>query len=228
MRHARFAVSFAAAALAAVAAAQQPSPAPKEEHVRGVVASASGDTVAVRSPDGRSQTTLKLGDKTFVAYATRADLNAIRENAYVGVAAVDAGGGKLRALEVHVFPESARGTGEGSRPWDLKPGSSMTNGMVSAVQPAPGKTGSSGSSMTNATVSGTERTAGGKTLELTFKGEKKTVLVSPKTPVVALEPADRSAIRAGEHVFVVGTHEPDGSVAAGRVYVGKGGVVPPM
>ncbi|HEX9052424.1 MAG TPA: hypothetical protein VF841_17995 [Anaeromyxobacter sp.] len=223
MDRARIAVSLAVAALAATAGAQQP-----EQHVRGVVASVSGDTVVVTSPDGRSKTTLKLADKTFVAYAAKADLNAIKENAFIGTAAVPGPGGALKALEVHVFPESARGTGEGSKPWDLKPGSSMTNAMVSGVQQESGKGGSAGSSMTNATVSGEESAAGGKKLELTYKGEKKTVLVSPRTPVVALEPADRSAIRAGEHVFAVGPRQADGTVAAGRVYVGKSGVVPPM
>jgi hypothetical protein len=222
MRHARIAVSFAVAALAAAAGAQQP-----EQHVRGIVASVSGDRVVVKSPDGRAQTTLQLADKTFVAFAAKTDLNAIRKDAFIGTAAVPGPDGTLRALEVHVFPESARGTGEGSRPWDLKPGSSMTNAMVSGVQSDAGK-GSAGSSMTNATVSGAESAAGGKKLELTFKGEKKTVVVSPRTPVVALEPADRSAIQAGAHVFAVGPRQPDGSVAAGRVYVGKNGVVPPM
>ncbi len=222
MRHARIAVSFAVAALAAAAGAQQP-----EQRVRGVVGSVSGDGVVVRSPDGRSQTTLKLTDETFVAHAAKSDLNAIRKNAFIGTAAVERPDGSLEALEVHVFPESARGTGEGSRPWDLKPGSSMTNAQVSSVESA-GKGGSSGSSMTNATVSGAESAEGGKKLELTYKGEKKTLVVTPRTPVVALEPADRSAIKAGEHVFAVGPLQPDGSVAAGRVYVGKNGFVPPM
>jgi hypothetical protein len=225
MRHARIAVSLAAAALAAAAAAHSPD---EEEHVRGVVSSVSGDDVVVKSPDGRSRTTLKLGEKTRVSRASKANLDAIRQNAYVGVTAVDAGGGKLRALEVHVFPESARGSGEGHRPWDLKPGSSMTNAMVSSVEASKGKGGSSGSSMTNATVSGVSGAEGGRTLELTYKDSKKTVVVPPRTPVVTLEPADRSAIQAGDRVFAAGARQGDGSVAVDRMVVGKDGVVPPM
>ncbi len=224
MRHlTNWILSLALVAPGATALAQQ-----AEQHVRGVVASASGDAVVVRSPDGRSQTTLKLADKTRVSLATRSDLNAIQQNSYVGVTAVPASGGKLRALEVHVFPESARGAGEGHRPWDLKPGSSMTNAMVSGVESAGGKGGSAGSSMTNATVSGVQGAGGAKTLELTYKDGKKTVIVPAGTPVVALEPSDRSAIEPGEHVFAAGAKQPDGSVAVDRMVVGKGGVVPPM
>ncbi len=223
MRHARIAVSLAVAALAAAAGAQQP-----EQHVRGVVASASGDAVVVKSPDGRSQTKLELTDKTRVSQAKKADLNAVQPNSYVGVTAVDAGGGKLRALEVHVFPESARGAGEGHRPWDLKPGSSMTNAMVSGVESKAAGGSSSGSSMTNATVSGASSAGGGKTLELTYKGGKKTVLVPPRTPVVALEPSDRSAIQPGDRVFAAGPRQGDGSVQVDRMVIGKAGVVPPM
>ncbi len=222
MHHARIAVSFALAALAVTAGAQQP-----EQHVRGAVASVSGDTVVVWSPDGRAQTTLKLAGDTRVNLATRSDLNAIKDGAYVGVAAVPAPGGKLRALEVHVFPEAARGTGEGHRPWDLQPGSSMTNGSVAGVEASKGD-GSSGSSMTNATVSGVSGAGVGKEIELTYKGGKQTVIVSPKTPIVALEPSERSAIRVGEHVFAAGARQADGSVLLNRIFVGKSGVVPHM
>ena len=226
MRQLRSVVSFAFAALAAAAAAQQPaSPGAQEDHVRGVVASVAGDTVTVRTADGRSQT-LKLADKTRVSLASKADLNAIQKNAYVGVTAVEERGGTLRALEVHVFPETARGAGEGHRPWDLRPGSSMTNARVSGVEPANG--GSAGSSMTNATVSDVAGAAGGKKLELIYKDGKQTVIVPPQAPVVALEAADRSAIRAGEHVFAAGARQGDGSVAVDRMVVGKGAVVPPM
>ncbi len=224
MRHARLVVSFAIAALGGAALAQQP-----EQHVRGVVASVSGDAVVVKSPDGRSKTTLRLADKTRISLATKSDPNAIQQGSWVGVAAVPAPGGKLRALEVHVFPESARGAGEGHRPWDLKPGSSMTNATVSGVEASKEKGGgSAGSSMTNATVSGVSGAAGEKTLELTYKDGKQTVIVPAKTPVVALQPSDRSAIQAGDRVFAAGARQPDGSVAVDRMMVGKGGVVPPM
>lgn len=227
----RLAASLSLAALASAASAQQPpasgapaAPASKEEHVRGTIQSASGDAVTVRTADGRAEK-LQLAQKTRVSVASKADLEAIKKDAYVGTTAVEEPGGTLRALEVHVFPESARGAGEGHRPWDLKPGSSMTNAMVSGVESANPK---GGSSMTNATVSGLEGAAGGKKLELTYKDGKKTVIVPPHTPVVALEPADRTAIEPGQQLFAAGARQPDGSVAVDRMVVGKGGVIPPM
>jgi hypothetical protein len=229
MRHARSATSLALAALAAAATAKQPAAptAPqKEDHVRGIVGSVFGDTVTVRSADGRSQTKLELAGGTRVSLASKGDLNAIRKDAYVGVTAVEGQGGTLRALEVHVFPESARGAGEGHRPWDLKPGSSMTNATVSGVGAAEG--GGSGSSMTNATVSGVSGAAGGRELELTYKYGKKTVFVPPGTPVVTLERADRSAIKPGKHVFAAGPRRADGAVTVDRMVVGRDGVRPPM
>ncbi len=227
MRPVRSAVVLAVAALAAAASAQQPAPTAKEEHVRGTLASVSGDTLTVTGADGRAQT-LKLQDKSKVSLASKASLDAIQQGGYVGVTAVEQPGGTLRALEVHVFPESARGAGEGHRPWDLKPGSSMTNAMVSGVQASKAK-GSSGSSMTNATVSGEQGAAGGaKQLELTYKDGKKTVVVPPNVPVVRLEPADRAALHPGAHVFAAGARQPDGSLLVDRMVAGKDGTVPPM
>ncbi len=231
MHRVRMASSLAVAVLAAAAAAQQPpaqgAPA-KEEHVRGTIAAVQGDTVTVASPDGRTRTTLRLAERTRVSRATKADLNAIKKDGYVGVTAVEAPGGTLRALEVHVFPESARGTGEGHRPWDLKPGTTMTNATVSTLEGSAAKGASAGSSMTNATVSDVAGAAGGKKLELTYQGGKQTVIVPPGVPVVRLEPADRAAIRQGERVFAAGARQPDGSVAVDRMVVGQNGAAPPM
>ncbi len=222
MRLVRSAVVLSVAALAAAASAQTP-----ETHVRGVLSSISGDTLTVKGPDGRPQK-LKLQEKTRVSLAEKASLEAIQQGGYVGVTAVEQPGGTLRALEVHVFPESARGAGEGHRPWDLKPGTTMTNAQVSSVQ-ASSEKGSAGSSMTNATVSGEKGAAGGaKQLELTYKDGKKTVIVPPHVPVVRLEPADRSALRPGEHVFAAGAKQPDGSILVDRMVAGKNGVRPPM
>ncbi|HET9595551.1 MAG TPA: hypothetical protein VFP65_08215 [Anaeromyxobacteraceae bacterium] len=195
-----------------------------EEHVRGVVRSVAGDEVSVSGAGGKPQK-LKLQDKTRVSTAARADLKAISKDAFVGTTAVEAKDGTLRAVEVHVFPEAMRGAGEGHRPWDLKPGSTMTNATVSGVG---GAASGTGSSMTNATVSGVSHAASGETLTLKYPGGEKTVVVPPGTPVVRLEPADRGALAVGSHVFAAGAKQPDGSVLVDRMVVGKDGVVPPM
>ncbi len=214
----------ALAVLLAAATAVAEKTASPEEHVRGTVSSVSGDTVTVKAADGRSQK-LQLAEATKVSTASRADLGAIAQGGFVGTTAVQAKDGTLRAVEVHVFPEAMRGAGEGHRPWDLKPGSSMTNATVSGMNAAGG---GSASTMTNANVSGVSGAGGGKKLVLTYPGGEKTVLVPPGTPVVKLEPADRSAIAPGVHVFAAGPRQADGSVAVGRMVVGKDGVVPPM
>lgn len=206
------------AAITASAASEQ------EAHVRGVLGAVADDTLTVKAADGRPQQ-LKLGDKARVSVATKADLGAIAKGAYVGTTAFEARDGSLRAFEVHVFPEAMRGAGEGHRPWDLKPGSTMTNAIVAgaeAMKP------SAPSTMTNAKVSDVSGTPGGKKLTLSYAGGEKTVLVPPGTPVVRLEPADRAALVVGRHVFAAGARQPDGTVLVERMVVGKDGVVPPM
>jgi hypothetical protein len=217
-------IAITAAAVWLTAGAASAAPASQEEHVRGVVAAVSNDGLTVKSGDGRMQT-LKLGEKLRVSFATKADLGAIAKDAYVGTTAVEARDGSLRAVEVHVFPPSMRGAGEGHRPWDLKPGSTMTNATVAGMDAA---TSGPPSTMTNAKVSDVSGAAGGKKLSLAYPGGEKTVLVPPGTPVVRLELADRSAIAAGQNVFAAGARQPDGSVLVERMVVGKDGVVPPM
>lgn len=215
------AAAAAAAALAAGPAAAAP---PAEEHVRGVVAAVSGDSVTVKTAEGRTAK-VALAPSTRIGTLTRASLDAIGKDAFVGVSAVRARDGTLRALEVHLFPPSMRGVGEGHHPWDLRPGSTMTNATVASE--AAGGTGS-GSTMTNANVSGVSGSAAGKTLTLTYAGGEQKVLVAPGTPVVKVEPAGRGVVAPGAHVFAAGPRDADGTVRAGRIFVGEGGVVPPM
>ncbi|BDG05136.1 hypothetical protein [Anaeromyxobacter oryzae] len=216
-------VAAAAIGLAALATSASAAGQP-EEHVRGVIGAVANDTVTVKGADGRAQK-LKLGDETRVSFATRADLGAIAKDEFVGTTAVEGSDGSLRAVEVHVFPQAMRGTGEGHRPWDLKPGSTMTNATVASVE---GSKTAPPSTMTNATVSDVAGAAGGKTLTLSYAGGEKKVLVPPGTPVVRIEPADRSALAPGQHVFAAGARQPDGTVLVNRIFVGKDGVVPPM
>jgi hypothetical protein len=114
-------------------------------------------------------------------------------------------GGTLRALEVHVMPESMRGVGEGHRPFDLQPQSTMTNGTVGTV------TGNSD-----------------RTLTISYAGGEKTVAVAANTPVVTYEPGSPALLVPGAHIILFGNQAPDGKVTATRISVGKDGLVPPM
>jgi len=205
--------------LAALAAAGSSS---AQEHVRGTVMSLEGDVLKVQIAAGKVQE-LRLAPDAGVALVDRADLGGIVPGSFIGTTAVPGPGGKLRAVEVHVFPESMRGVGEGHRPWDLKPGSSMTNATVAGVTGAKGP-----GSMTNATVAKVSGDGGARTLRLEYKGGEQTVDVPAGVPVVKLEPGDRSALLPGAHVFVIAARAADGTLTAQRLSVGRNGVVPPM
>jgi hypothetical protein len=202
------------AGLTVTALAQQPPP---PERIRGVVVAVKGDTLEVKTQAGQP-VAIQLPKDAKVALADKSDLSSITTGTFVGTAAVPQQDGSLRALEVHLFPESMRGTGEGHRPWDLQPGSSMTNGNVVQM-------GSPPSTMTNATVK--KAGANERKLLLGYKDGEKTVVVPEGTPIVKLEPADRSALRPGAHVFVI-ANKREGKLTAERLTVGKGDVVPPM
>src|SRR5205807_8710739 len=133
-----------AASVAGAAAAQLANKDPAPERVRGDVVSIADNTITVRSRGGETLT-LKLADDARVSLAEKADLSDVRDGSFIGTTAVPQPDGTLRAIEVHVFPDSMRGTGEGHRPWDLQPGSTMTNATVSSAKGS--------STMTNATVS---------------------------------------------------------------------------
>jgi hypothetical protein len=115
-------------------------------------------------------------------------------------------GGKLKAMEVHIFPEAMRGTGEGYRPFDLAPKSSMTNGNISARVDA----------------------ATGPKLTVTYKGGEQTILIDPKTPIVALAPGAKTELKPGANIIARGPKQADGSIDAVFVLIGKDGLVPPM
>jgi hypothetical protein len=115
--------------------------------------------------------------------------------------------GSLVSLEVLVFPESMRGSGEGHYPWDLQPGSMMTNATVAEV-------GSAG--------------AKGRRVTLRYKDGEKSIVVPEDVPIVTFEPGERSMLVPGAHVLLTATRQPDGTLTAARVAVGKDGLVPPM
>ena len=207
------------------AAATQPDP-PRPDaglaHVRGVVTSLQGDVLEVETGPGRT-TKVRLAPDAKVATSEPAGPDALAKGAFVGTAAVAQPDGTLRALEVHVFPEAMRGTGEGHRPWDRGPESGMTNGTVAGAKAG----GGGNSSMTNATVSGMGGAGGARTLTLSYPGGKETVVVPPGVPIVKLAPGDRSLLSPGAHVFAIATAQSGGLVAQ-RLTVGKDGSVPPM
>ena len=187
--------------LASAALAQTPA---KPARIRGDIISLSGDTLTVHR---RSGDTVKIAVKpdTPVTALKNIKLQDIKPGSFVGTAAMTGVDGKLTATEVLVFPESARGMGEGHYAWDLGPSSTMTNANVDQV------------------VEGTS----GRDLKLSYKGGSNAVTVPQNVPVVTFAPATHDDLKPGKQVFVIAG--PAGSdYIAQRIVVEKDGVKPPM
>jgi hypothetical protein len=177
---------------------------PQAVRLRATIEAADATSVSLTTRTGE-KVTVALAPDTVVTALVPIKLEDIKPGSFIGSAAMPQPDGTQRALEVHVFPEAMRGTGEGHRPFDLQPQSTMTNGTVGAV------TGSVG-----------------RTLTVSYKGGEKTIVVPPDTPVVTYEPGSPALLTAGAHVIVFGTQAADGKVTANRIAVGKNGLVPPM
>jgi len=175
------------------------------QRIRGTITAVHGNMLMVDSRDGQ-KLEITLNDPLTVATVKKVDLASVGQGAFIGTATRPAAGGKLVAIEVLVFPEAMRGTGEGHYAWDLEPGSMMTNATVSGV------------------VSGND----GHELSLTFKGDSNKVIVPPNVPVVTFAPATKEDLKPGAKVFLGATRNADGKLTAGRVTVEKDGVAPPM
>ncbi len=181
-------------------------------------------TLQVRGKDG-TVVAVKVGDSTRFSGRSPASLDRIAQGSFIGTTATPLPDGTLTASEVHIFPESMRGTGEGHRPMDAATGSTMTNATVRSIGggPAPQM-----NTMTNATVAKVGAGDGVRKLSLTYAGGEKVVVVPAGTPIVMVEPADRSMLVPGAQVLVYATRQADGSLSADRVSIGKNGFVPPI
>ena len=190
------------AASSLYAIAQQP---PSPSRVRGTVESVDGDVLAVKSRGGEDVKLHMTGDLRVVGI-TRISLSDIKVGSFIGTTTVPGLDGSQSAVEVHVFPENMRGTGEGSRPYDLRPNSTMTNATVAE------------------SVVGND----GHTLLVKYKDGEKKVSVPAETPVVTYVSADKSDLKAGAKVIAFTKKLPDGSLETDRVSVGRDGLTPPM
>ena len=184
---------------AGAAAAQTPV------RVRGAVEALDGNTLKVKSRDGAA-VAIKLADNYAVAAVVKTELAAIKPGAFIGTASMKQADGSLVALEVLVFPEAMRGTGEGHYPWDLQPESMMTNATVATLADNPK----------------------GREMTLTYKGESNKVVVPAGVPIVTFEPGDKAMLKPGAKIFAVTQKQADGTLTAARVNVGKDGLTPPM
>jgi hypothetical protein len=200
MNKIRIALLFAALVLASAAVDAQTS-----GRVRGTITAIDGNMLSVKSREGQDLKIELAPDATF-AYMKALKLSDIAPGTPLGTSAVKGPDGKIVARELHVFPKDRPIPNEGHRPWDLEPGSTMTNAMVTSVVQA----------------------NNGHELTLKYKDGAQQVIVPADTPIVMAVNGDRSLLVAGQYAFIAVTAGADGKMTATRVQITKDGVKPPQ
>ena len=205
------------------------APSQAQQHIRGTVHGLDGQLLTVATEEGSVQ--VQLAPQTQVATVIQSDLGHVAAGSFLGITSVRQSDGSERAVEIHVFPEAMRGTGEGSYAWDL-PGaarsrSRMTNGTAAPSRMTNGTV--SRSTMTNGTVTSQEH-GSSLTLEYEDSGARRsqTITIPPDIRVVAIQPGQATDLAPGVHVFVVAHRSANGMLTADRALAGRDGIVPPM
>jgi hypothetical protein len=201
----RAALSLALVALLVVPALAQAPPGATPTRVRGTVEKLDGQTLTVKTREG-PVVTIALAPNFAVNGVVKKSLADIKSGDYVGVGSIRGMDGNMHALQVLIFPEAMRGTAEGHFPWDIQPGSMMTNAAVSGIATTPI----------------------GQTLTLKHKDGTTEIVVGEMAAIVTLQPADASLLKPDATVFLVAQKQPDGTLTAARVTAEMDGVKPPM
>jgi hypothetical protein len=174
--------------------------------VRGTIDRLEGPIYVVKARDG-TEMKVALAENGLVVALVKASLADIKQGSFVGATGMPQADGSQKAIEVHIFPEAMRGTGEGHYAWDLRADSTMTNANVEE------------------TVAGVD----GQTLTLKYKNGEKKVIVTPQTVIVTYNPSEKSELKPGAKIFIAAAKkQADGTLLAPRINHGKDGLAPPM
>jgi uncharacterized protein Veg len=193
---------LAGSLLISAASAQQPQPL----RIRGAIEAVDGAMLTIKTRDG-DERKVKMTDNVTVTGIARTTMAEVKPGSYIGVTGMPQADGSQKAIAIHIFPEAMRGTGEGSRPWDLRPNSSMTN----------------------ATVDQKVQASDGQTVTVKYKDGEKKVTVTPDTPIVTFVPGNKDELKPGAKIIIMGaTKKDDGTFETARVNVGLDGLTPPM
>jgi hypothetical protein len=188
--------------IGSVAWAQQPPPV----RIRGTIEAVDGPMLSIKSREGTDMK-VRMTNNVAVFGVAKTELSEIKQGSYIGVTAMPEPDGTQKAVAVHIFPENQRGAAEGFRPWDQRPGSTMTNATVAE------------------TVKGTD----GQNILVKYKDGEKKVVVPPGTPIVTFVAGDKSEVKPGAKIIIFGAiKKDDGTLEANRVNVGLDGITPPM
>jgi hypothetical protein len=198
-RYTAFAAALALVFVATGVSAQQP----QAQRVRGTLEKIEGDKLLVKQRDGTVATVSLANDVQVVgvAKATAAD---IKEGSYIGSGAVPQADGTQKAVEVHIFADVQRGSGDGHRPWNGAPDGTMTNGEVGSA------------------VSGVD----GPMITVKYKGGEKKIVVGPTTPIVKYIISDKGELKQGASINITrAVKKTDSTYEAARIQVGRDGLV---
>jgi hypothetical protein len=173
--------------------------------IRGTIERIDGSNYVIKTRDG-TEVIAKLAENALVLAVVRASYSDIKQGSFIGVTGMPQADGSQRCLEIHIFPEAMRGTGEGHRPWDLRPQSTMTNATVDQMVTA----------------------VGDYTLTLKYKDGEKQIVVPPDCPIVTYASSDKGELKPGAKIFInAATKQPDGTLVVPRINVGRD-IAPPM
>jgi hypothetical protein len=192
-------------AFLAVPASAQTPPATTPMRVAGTVDKLDGNNLRVNMKDGQAVAVV-LADNAAVFGVEKRTVADIKPGDFLASGGIKGTDGKIHAVEVRIFPETLRGTGEGQRPWDAKPDGVMTNATVGTVSQSPQ----------------------GGVIHVKYKDGESEFTVGPEVPVLAYVAGDRSLLKAGAAIVTVAQKKPDGTLTTGRVTAEKDGVKPPM
>jgi hypothetical protein len=173
------------------------------QRIAGTVERVEGRSLSVKAADGAS-VTIELAGKAAVFDVSKATLADLKPGSFIGVGAMPQADGSQRAIQVTIFAESQRGTGEGHRSWN-RPNSTMTNGTVDA----------------------TLASVDGQVLTVKYRDGEKKIVVPPDAVILIYSTGDIRELKPGAHVaFSRATKKADGVFEADRVNVGHGEVIP--
>jgi hypothetical protein len=192
-----------AALVAGLAVSSVSAQQPQTTRIRGPIQSVDGSTITVKAGEA-GDLQVKLTDNAAVYGVVKATLADVKSGAFIGVGATPQADGSQRAIQVMIFSEPQRGTGEGHRPWD-RPNSTMTNATVAT------------------TVAGVD----GQVVMVKYKDGEKKIVVGADAVIRAYVVGGKDELKPGANINIVAaTKKPDGTFEAARVNVGRDGIVP--
>jgi hypothetical protein len=180
---------------------------PPTVRIRGQIDKVEGDVIDIKARNG-DMLKVKLVDPARVMAFVKASPDDIKVGKFIAVTAMPQADGSQKAIAIHIFLDSQKGVvADRHFPWDLRPGSTMTNAIV------------------DTTVAGVD----GQEILVKYKDGEKKVIVPPNTPIVAYTPGDKNELKPGAQIIIFGaTKQADGSLTTPTISVGRDGIVPPM